>query len=320
MIFLVASIVLYVITVALLIWAFILFNDKYNNFLAPVIPTVLAVISFVGGFWLQTHRIVPVNNVGVARATFSQELSGPFPAGVVTKPFFGSISEFPASTDMERCENFTPAIKGAYGITMDVCFYYNAGNVNWLAEIERTGLVNANGIMAVWRNSIVGDVARTTKDYTPEALSEDRSTVERAIFESVNTWFTERGIELTRLSLKNWDFTDPTVAAAFNEGIVSQRRIAEEAALMSAAELRRNRETYEAETSRMVAETQKQSLDQLGLEGEAAVQYLWIKALLELNKAPDVLILGGGNSNVSVPFSPQQPATPVTAQGGQSSP
>ncbi len=55
--------------------------------------------------------------------------------------------------------------------------------------------------------------------------------------------------------------------------------------------------------TRMVAETQKQSLDQLGLEGMAAVQYLWIKALIELGKAPDVLILGGGG-NVSIPFSP----------------
>ncbi len=315
MIFAGVAITLDIITVVLFLWGLSYLAGRDKDNIAAGVLIILAVVAFAGAFWAQTHRIVSVNHVGVARSSFSQELSGPFPAGVVSKPFFGSVSEFPASTDMERCENFTPAIKGAYGISMDVCFYYNAGAVNWLTEIERTGLVNANGIMAVWRNSIVGDVARTTKDYTPEALSEDRSVVEKAILESVNPWFTERGVELTRLSLKNWDFTDSTVAAAFNEGIVSQRRIAEEAALMSAAELRRNRETYEAETSRMVAETQKQSLDQLGLEGEAAVQYLWIKALLELNKAPDVLILGGGN--VSVPFSPQQVQTPVTAQGSQ---
>lgn len=313
MFFLAGSITLDLVAAILIVWAISQLLSRDGDRLVAGGLTVLAVLAFAGGFWFQTHRIVPVNNVGVARASFSQELSGPFPAGVVSKPFFGNVSNFPASTDMERCENFTPAIKGAYGITMDICFYYNTGAVNWLTEIESTGSLNAGSIMAVWRNSLVGDVARTVKDYTPEALSEDRSAVELAIFESVNPWFVERGVELTRLSLKNWDFTDPTVAAAFNEGIVSQRRIAEEAALMSAAELRRNRETYEAETSRMVAETQKQSLDQLGLEGEAAVQYLWIKALLELNKAPDVLILNGGG-NVSIPYSPQQ--TPVT-QGGQ---
>ncbi len=312
MIFAGVAITLDIITVVLFLWGLSYLAGRDKDNIAAGVLIILAVVAFAGAFWAQTHRIVSVNHVGVARSSFSQELSGPFPAGVVSKPFFGSVSEFPASTDMERCENFTPAIKGAYGITMDVCFYYNAGAVNWLTEIERTGLVNANGIMAVWRNSIVGDVARTTKDYTPEALSEDRSTVEQAIRESVNPWFTERGIELTRLSFKNWDFTDPTVAAAFNEGIVSQRRIAEEESKLKAAQKSRERELVEAQTALDVAKLQKEALNELGLEGQSAVDYMWIKALIELGKAPDVLILGGGG-NISVPLSPQQAPVPTTA-------
>ncbi len=112
-----------------------------------------------------------------------------------------------------------------------------------------------------------------------------------------------------------WEYVrDPTVAAIFNEGIVSQRRIAEEESKLKAAERSRERELVEAQTALDVAKLQKDALDELGLEGQAAVDYMWIKALIELGKAPDVLILGGGG-NVSVPFSPQQIQTPAAAQG-----
>ncbi len=214
----------------------------------------------------------------------------------------------PSSTNYERCETYTPALKGSYGITLQTCFYYNVGQVDWLAEIDRTGQLDADNIMNVWRNSVVGDVAKSVKMYTPEALSDDRSVAEQAIFENVTPWFNERGVALVSLSFKNWDFTSEAVANAFDESIVTQRKIAEQAALLQAAKISREREEYEAETARLVSEKQKEALNLLGLKGSAAVDYLWIKYLTEKDEVPDVLILGrgGGETPISIPAPGQQ--------------
>jgi hypothetical protein len=289
MLFLILSIVLFVLTAGLVVGAIGQFAE------------VSAIIAGVLGAWFQTHRIVPTQQVGISKSTFSQELAGLYPSGLAPKPFFGAIYTFPSSSDLERCEQFTPAIKGSYGITVDLCFYYDAGNINWLDEVNDTGFLNANQIMQVWRNSVVGDVAKSVKSFTPEALSDNRSRVEAALFENVSPWFVERGIPLSRVSFKNWDFTSTEVAQAFDASIVSQRKITEQTALLEAAKISREREVYEAETTRLVADLQKQSLNLLGFEGSDAVQYLWIKLMADNDRVPDTVILGRQNTPISVP-------------------
>lgn len=304
MLFGIGAVVLFVGFVVVLVWALIQFSD--NEMIEAIILAGIAIVCFGGGWFFQTYRIVTTQYVGVSKATFSQKLDGLYPAGLVSKPFFGAVYEYPASTSYERCEQYTPAIKGSYGITLDLCFYYDTSHVDWLKEIHRTGSLDANYIMGVWRNSVVGDVAKSVKDYTPEALSDNRSEVEQSIFENISPWFNERGVSLVRVSFKNWDFTSEEVAKSFDASIVSQRKITEQTALFEAAKISRERELYEAETAKFVAERQKESLNLLDLEGDAAVQYLWIKALAENNKMPDVLILGASNVPVSIPYPPKQ--------------
>lgn len=301
------AIILGVIGLALLLGA-VAAVAREENVLAGFLVGIMAVV-FIGGIWFQTHRVVSVNHIGISRAMFSQKLRGPLQAGIVEKPFFGKVFEMPASTNYERCETYTPALKGSYGITLQACFYYNVGQVDWLKEIDRTGQLGAGNIMDVWRNSVVGDVARSVKMYTPEALSEDRSVAEQAIFENVTPWFIERGVPLVSVSFKNWDFTSEAVAAEFDQSIVSQRKIAEQAALFEAAKISREREEYEAETARLVSEKQKAALNLLGLEGAAAVDWLWVKYLTEKDEVPDVLILGrgGGEAPISIPFREVKP-------------
>ena len=307
MIFTITAVVLFIIAIAMFIWAIYAFSEQ-NNGAAGVLALLTAVI-IGGGVWFQTHQIVPVNHVGVSRSSFTQQLSAQQPAGIVSKPFFGSVYRYPAALKYERCEAFTPAIAGSYGITLDLCLYYNVGAVDWLQEIQRTGVLDAGHIMNVWRNSIVGDVARSVKEYTPEALSDNRSEIEQALYENTRPWFGERGIELSSVSFKNWDFTSKAVADAFDESIVSQRKIAEQAALLKAAKISREREEYEAETAKLVAEWQREALNELGLEGQAAVDYLWIKYLAEQGQTPDVLILGVSGAPVAIPL----PAPDTTA-------
>lgn len=308
MIFTITAGVLFLIGLTLFIWAIFSFSE--NNNAGAGVLALLTVVTISGGVWFQTHQIVPVNNVGVSRSSFTQQLSVQQSAGVVSKPFFGSVYRYPAALKYERCEQFTPAIAGSYGITLDLCLYYNVGAVDWLQEIQRTGILGAGPIMNVWRNSIVGAVARSVKEYTPEALSDSRSEIEQALFENVRPWFNERGVELVSVSFKNWDFTSKAVAEAFDESIVSQRKIAEQAALLKAAKISREREEYEAETAKLVAEWQKEALNELNLEGQYAVEYLWQKLFAEQGAMPDVLILGVGAAPVAIPLpSPDTPAT-----------
>lgn len=305
MFFTIGASVAFLCTIGLLIWALAQMLD--NNMGGAGILAVVAITCASTGLWLQTHRIIQTQYVGVSRATFSQELTGLYQAGIMAKPFFGSVYEYPASSNYERCERYTPAIKGSYGITIDLCFYYDTGSVDWLKEINYTGSLNANAIMNVWRNSVVSPVAKSVKEYTPEALSDNRSEVEQTIFENISPWFIERGVPLTRISFKNWNFTSSEVANRFDASIVSQRKITEQVALLEAAKISRKREKYEAETAKLVAEWQKEALDELGLEGQAAIDYLWIKTLSEQGKAPDVLILGTSGVPVSVPVNDKPP-------------
>lgn len=262
---------------------------------------VAALLLALSGLWVQTHAIVPSQFVGVSRDSVSQELRGPLNPGIVSKPFFGRVYHYPWATSYEQCRTYAPALKGSYGIMVNLCFYFNTQGVDWTGEINRTGLFKAEEIFSVWGNSVVSDVARSVKDYTPEELSDNRSAVESAIFENVSQWFAERGVPLLRVSFVNWDFTSPEVAKSFDESIVSQRRITEQTALLEAAKISRERMMYEAETSRMVSEQQKQSLDTLGLEGDAAIEYMWIKLLQDADKVPDVIILGTANQSVAIP-------------------
>jgi hypothetical protein len=313
MLFGISAVVLFVVFVALALWALYELTDM-NSGRAAVIG-FFAIVCLVLGIWLQTHRIVPTQHIGISKAAMSQELRGPLSNGLAKKPFWGSVHLYPASTNYERCETYTPALKGSYGITVDLCFYYDTASVDWLKEINRTGSLDANHIMNVWRNSIVGDVSKSVKEYTPEELSDKRAQVEESIFKNVSPWFEKRGILLTNVSFKNWDFTSQEVAKSFDESIVSQRKITEQTALLEAAKISRQREMYEAETAFMVAEQQKESLNVLGLEGDAAVQYLWIKVMSENEKTPDVLILGSGETPVSIPVSQEQSTQNQVPQG-----
>ena len=263
-----------------------------------VLFVVGGVVALFASFWFATHWIVPTQHVGVMRNSITQELTGPYQSGIASKPILATGYKFPAPTDYQRCEKYTPSIKGSYGITLDLCFYYDAGQIDWVREIERTSLLDADSIMNVWRNSVVSAVAESVKNYTPETLSDSREVVESALYKNVDPWFEARGIPLVALSYTDWDFTSPTVANAFDESIVSQRKIAEQEALYQAAQKSRTRETYEAQTSLLVAQKQREALDALGFTGSDAVNFLWIKLMTDAGKVPNTVILGADGNQV----------------------
>ena len=153
MLFTIGAVVLFIVAAILAIRA--IFSLAKGDKIFTVALAIASLLLIASAWWTQTHRIINTQYVGVTRSTFNQELDGLYQAGLVAKPFFGGVFEYPASSNFERCEQFTPAIKGSYGITLDLCLYYDTGNVDWMKEINRTGSLDANQIMSVWRNGIV---------------------------------------------------------------------------------------------------------------------------------------------------------------------
>ena len=270
-----------------------------HGFWAGIVAVLVMFLLLGIGIYGQTHASVPAQYTGITRNSITQEVRGPYGSGIVPKPFFGKSYNMPASQSFERCEQFTPSIKGSYGITVDVCFYYNASAVDWVKEVNLTGSFDADYIMSTWRNSIVRDVAKTVKYYTPEQLGAESDKVETQLYDNVEPWFTERGIPLKSVSFKNWDFTSETVGQSFDESIVSQRKITEQSALFEASKISRERETFEAETAKLVAEEQMKAIKALGLKDDQIVEWLWIKLLSDQDEVPDTVILG--NAGVAVP-------------------
>ena len=263
---------------------------------------VVGIIILLIGGWFQTHTIVRANHVAVFKNTITQEFTNPRPAGFQAKPFFADINEFPYNTQTEDCRIFTPSISGGIGITMDLCFYIDTTNVDWRNEIDLTGRMNSEEIMSIWRNSIVSEVAKTVKIYSPQQMNANRYQIEADLYENVLPWFNERGIPLIAVSFRNWDFTSEAVSAQYDTMIKSQARIAEQEAMKEAAVHARERQLYEAETAIQVAEKQAQALEELGLEGNNAVMYMWTSLFDEQQTVPNLVIMSGGDDvPVAVP-------------------
>ncbi len=296
----VLSIIAFVVALLLLGFAIAEAANK-EHVLSGVLVGAATLVLFLGiGF--QVLRVIPTQYVGITRSSVTQELAGPYEEGVVLKPFFGTVYHYPASKEFEACYGYNPAIRGSYGIKVNLCHYFNVREVDWLKEINTTGKLDASSIMSTWRNSTVRRVADVFKGYSPELLSQNSPKVEQDLFERLSPWYAERGITLVRVSFANWEFASEQVAKDFDASITKQRRIAEEQSLAEAAKIARQRQLYEAETQLQVAEKQRAALDELGINDDDVVQYMWMKAMTEADKVPDVLILGSSD-NTQLPVA-----------------
>lgn len=285
------------------------------------LPTgVAGLVLFVvfGGvmWWGQTHVSVPVNTVVVTRNRITQELSEPLHPGLRQKPFFASIHKFPSAGSYPLPANFTPAIEGGIGVTLNTVMYIDTSAVDWAKEIDRVGTLDSAAIMKVWRDSVVRDVAEVVKSKNPSSFNSESLAIQGEIYLAINPWFEGRGIKLHNISLTNWDFTNPEVARAYDQSIEAQAEIARENSLQQAAVVQRERLLYEATTANLVSAEEAKAVDQLGLVTEGAkIQYLWIRAMRENGDLPDNVVLDLSSVSqdgvtVSVPLVPAPAAEP----------
>ena len=279
------------------------------------IGLIAAAFLFVGGYWMQTHRVIKANNVGIARNTLTQEFTDIQQAGLINKPFFGQVYSFPASTDYELCERYFPPIEGSYEIYMDVCPYLNLSEVDWLAEIEKTGSFDSDVIMGVWKKGITVDVALVVTDKSPEDMNEKVAQIEAALYENTKSWYEARGIVSNRVVFAYWDFSSEEVGAEYDKSILIRREVTNQDALLEIAQKERILDLYKADTERQVSlfniETlqlisteQLVAADNAGIRDEDLLEWLWMNYFRDSGTAPDYMILGGNNSEPAIAVSP----------------
>ena len=287
---LITSFIFLILAVLGLVGVVGLLNDREQTGAAVV--GLITVVLFGIHIWFQTHTVVPTQYVGISRNLITQELGAPQHSGIASKPYLGTMHLFPAAGAGEYQTKYIASLDGSYGVWLDLYLYIDYANIDWRKEIELTGQLGANEIVTTWRNSLSVRVANTVNNMTPETLSEQRAVVESAIYNTMNEWFRERGITLVRVSFDDWDFTSEAVAAAFDESIVSQRKITEQIALLEAAKASRERELYEVETAMLVAQQQAEVFETLGLTGDQIVSYAWIQYFKDENVTPNVFTVG----------------------------
>ena len=263
------------------------------------IVLVVAALVFVG-LWLfsASHRIVSVNYQGVIFSGNDGKVLNQVKSGLANKPFFGWISEFPDVTNQEMCPVFSSSASGGYGVNITLCFYYNASAVDWSNQIGLSGKVNFEEIQSIWVNQLAQIVAETVKDFQIADLTNKRQQVAERLFNKTQPFFNNYGVTLNQVVVNNWDFSNPEVGKLFDDTIQAQTIQAQEDAKLKASETARKRQLYEAETEVLLATEKAKVAKSLGLDSDAMVQYLWIQALSDSGKMPEMLILTTANQPV----------------------
>jgi hypothetical protein len=285
--------------------------------IATGIVTVLLVIGWV---YSVGHRLVPINSSAlIVDKTTSTVVGDLRPAGITTKPFWsGAMVTFPANPLYEWCPDFTPSTVGTYEVKVTVCFYIDASKVDWKGQyLSRRG--GTDVIFPAIQNTMAQKVASVIKNYKPLELTTKRDQVSDDLFNMALNSLKDEGIPLVRVSLKNWDFTNPNVRAAFDEAVISQTLVDKAQADLAAAEVEREAQQYRANTANLIssdlAAGYSKACQTLGISQEDlmlnCVSTLWLAGL---KNPPANLVVGVGSSpSVAIPAyvpTQAQAATP----------
>lgn len=260
----------------------------------PIIVGAVLVFLVAGAAW-SVRQVYPNQRGVVINAITADVGNTVLEPGMHNLGLFGNLHQFPAASEVQLCNNFTPSVKGGYGVVLSVCYYANTTQVNWVEQYRKYNTLDYNALTAIWFNKLTPLVASTVKDYNPQDLTDRREAILLSLAEVSAPVFTTDGVELGYVSLVNWDFTSPEIKAAFDKSAVANTLVAEERAKLAAAEKRREREMYEAETANAVASQYIKGIQSLGMKSEDVMQYLTIRTLIEQGTLPQVVISVGGS-------------------------
>lgn len=290
---------------------------------AVIVSIVVTVVIAICWYTAATGFFVPVNQLALLVDNSNGSIIGQMlPAGIQHRSLFNTDYFFyPGATQEEWCSEYTPSVEGGYEVKLTICTYYDAANTDWAKVFTQTNKRNSDDIYAYWQNQLRTIVANTIKDFKSTDLTDFRPKVEEALTSSMGAWFRDKGILVVSIRLPNWDYSNPAVAAAFDNTATSQAGAQQAKSNMDKAESERTLQLYMADTQNKVlnaiATGGAQALDILGIKDQQArAWYLVQRDILTLlaSRPNATIVVSVGGQSVTIPPSAQLPATAVPGQ------
>jgi len=278
-----------------------------------ILGILLCFLFVAGYFFAATHGVVPVNKrVVVTSWATGQIIGGTRSSGLTSLPFWtGRMLEFNGGRDEQVCFDFTPSVEGGYEVVATTCFFVDLGSVDWVNQYSRYAS-NYDELLEIWKNQLAQFVAVAVRAYRPQDLTAKRDEVADQIETNVRPWFKDERISLSRVFLKNWDFTNEKVAQSYDETIIAQTKVIVAQADYNAAIKQRDVDTYKATTANMVLESRTaallEAMKDLEIHSEdARVDYLviqWLTGIEDPAKLRAIVLnMGRGEVLPTVPVT-----------------
>ena len=284
--------------------AFIMNDDiGKSNLVGSAFFGMFALLFIFEFFFGNTHQVIPLNYKAVVVDSTTGKIVGDTrSSGMTDFPFFGSsLYKFPSATNQNICKDFTPSVQGGYEVKINICFYVDTSNADWVTQIKKYNKYEYEELVNLWIPQIAPKIAESVKDYIPADLTGKRAEVSAKLLENTKAVFAKENLVLNNVALTNWDFTNPEVAKAYDQTVVART-----AQMKAQAELDASQTSLKA--LEVMSEGQSLSLKKLGISGEnAVVQWLYLQWLQKSNTTPVVVVNSGGNSSSPIVGVNSQP-------------
>lgn len=289
------------------------------------IPALFLALVFGAAFIRsQTVAVVPVGQVMVVENTISGQFEGKQrPAGVTDVPFYGASKlYFPAVTNYEWCDQYHPAGDQSIAYVYDVCWYLNLSNVDWQAQVMKTGVGTIGEILAQKHNPLSDRVATVVRTKKVADMADQAKTAKELVDAASDVF--DKSMPLNSVSIKKWDFENAEIGKAYDQAVLAQTGKLKALADQDTAKAEAQAAMTRAQTQNDVLALQTQGLNAsmtaLGImdsQSRANVMQLqmWLQYLAgHPNGVTLVLSTGGSplNTGPSIPAQPQ-PVSPTAA-------
>lgn len=294
-----------------------------------LISLALTVLFFFGWHYSATHRVVPINERWVIINKIKAEVEdGVKGSGITQKPILGyKILKFPGAKEQPFCVDYTPALKEGYEITTHICGVYDASNLDWSELYTQYNFIEEQQMLNYWANQSKELVSLALKEVNYTTITTDRAGVATDIRDSLLPWFSEFGVDVSRIQLSNWDFTSAEVRLEVDRASAASMKSTVETQLLEAAKIARSRQLYEVETANQILEKRGLGLEKLmeslgitddNAKAELASQMTWFAyAQTPPEDVQIILSVGsGGGTPISIPIDFGDDPTPLEVPEG----
>ena len=308
-IFLLLGIISLGITIRLLV------SDDKSVRLFALIPLAFGILFAFGWHYSATHRVVPINERWVVINKIKAKVDGGVrKSGITQKPLLGTkILKFPGAKEQPFCVDYTPALKEGYEISTHICGVYDASNLDWVKIYTQYNFSEEAQMLSYWANQSKELVSLALKEVNYTKITTDRAGVATEIRDALLPWFTDFGVDVSRIQLSNWDFTSAEVRLEVDRASAASMKSTVESQLLEAAKIARKRQLYEVETANQILEKRGSGLEELmeslgitedSAKAELASQMTWFAYAQTPPEGVQIILSvgSGGGSPIPIPI------------------